>query len=313
MVTVPGKPPLAVTKGLADIGALRPMGSGQFFRAGSLTKLFLANLILQLVDDGRLALEDRVSTFLPDLPGAGRITVRQLLNHTSGLSDYTRDEDFDRLYLTEPRREWGPQELIDIALKNGSTFAPGASWEYSNTNYIILGLVAEGVTGRPLAELLDIYIVDELGLEGTYLATGDDLPAIAARGYRLDRDGRWRDVTILDASSAWAAGGIVTTAPDMCAFIRAMAEGELISQAMLAESLSWQPVPEDQSFDGYGLGIAKRGELVGHTSSIAGFEAAAYYLPAADASLVAWVNGEGTGGTPDRILRAVAAELFAAP
>ena len=166
-----GEEPNIVASGRADLGSGRRMTPLDRFRVGSLTKPMVAIVILQLADEGRLALDDPLARFLPSiLPDGDRITLRQLLNHTSGIGDYTDDPGFLSAVLANPARVWTPQELIAIGAAMPRLFAPGAAdrWDYSNTNYILLGLVAEAAGGQPIATLLRTRVFERVGMASTY-------------------------------------------------------------------------------------------------------------------------------------------------
>jgi D-alanyl-D-alanine carboxypeptidase len=151
--------------GLGDLRANRPARAGDRFRVGSMTKSFVAALVLQLVGEGRLSLDDNLERWLPGLvPSGERITVRQLLNHTSGLYNYSDD-------LPEPPRRFRPRELVAIATGHKPLFTPGTQFSYSNTNYILAGLLVERVTGQPLDDQLEQRIFQPLGLDHTELPT----------------------------------------------------------------------------------------------------------------------------------------------
>jgi D-alanyl-D-alanine carboxypeptidase len=191
--------------GLGDLRANRPARASDRFRIGSVAKLFVATLVLQLVGEGRLRLDDNLERWLPGLvPWGERITVRQLLNHTSGLYDYSDD-------LSGPPHRFRPRGLVAIATGHKPLFAPGTEFSYSNTNYILAGLLVERVTGRRLADQLEQRILEPLGLDDTELPTTQR--AVAGphvRGYAppdedwqvTDGPARLVDVTEMDTS--WA-------------------------------------------------------------------------------------------------------------
>jgi D-alanyl-D-alanine carboxypeptidase len=195
--------------GLGDLRAKRPARAGDRFRIGSVTKSFVATVVLQLVGEGRLRLDDNLERWLPGLvPGGEQITARHLLNHTSGLYNYTDD-------LPEPPRRFRPRELVAIATGHKPLFAPGTQFSYSNTNYIPAGLVVERVTGQRLAAQLRQRILQPLALDGTELPTTERrIAGPHVNGYAPpDEDWRMSDgpgglvnVTEMDTSWAWAAG-----------------------------------------------------------------------------------------------------------
>lgn len=244
-------------------------------RIGSNTKTFVATVILQLVAEGKVKLDDPIDRYLPGVVrGNGndgtRITVRQLLQHTSGLPDYLVKLD------TDGTQHFEPAELVRTALTMRSHFEPGTKWEYSNTNYILAGMLIEKVTGRSTATEITNRIIKPLGLTDTYYPapyeTGIRGPH--PRGYD-QADGKWVDVTDQDPSWGGAAGAMVSTGQDVNRFFTALLGGRLLPPAQLAEMK--RTVPADV-FPGaeYGLGLIRipvscGKELWGHGGSIPGF------------------------------------------
>src|SRR3954447_17938039 len=175
-----------LARGYADRATRRPMRVGDRFRIGSVTKSFAATVVLQLAGEGRLSLDDTVERWLPGaVPGGDAITLRRLLNHTSGLFDYLNDGDKTVLapYLAGHfGHVWTPQALIGVATSHPPNFAPGARWSYSHTGYILLGMVVQAVTGHPLSAELQPRIVAPLGLTGTSLRSSRDIAGRHAHG-----------------------------------------------------------------------------------------------------------------------------------
>ncbi|MDR7273705.1 serine hydrolase domain-containing protein [Catenuloplanes atrovinosus] len=266
-----------LTAGVGDLRTgKRPPADG-YVRIGSNTKTFTAVVVLQLVGEGRVGLDRPVETYLPGLvPDGEHITVRQLLQHTSGLANYTDhlgDEEF-----TEGRHRYRePRELLDIAFAHAPDFAPGAGWRYSNTGYVVLGLLVQRVTGRPLAEQITERVIDRAGLRETYFpGVGDEaIRTPHPRGYLgADRV----DVTEQDPSWGWAAGQMIATPSDLNAFFRALLGGRLLRPAELAEMRRTVDASEGM-WPGarYGLGLASTplscgGLYWGHGGDIPGFE-----------------------------------------
>ncbi|MGW3230734.1 serine hydrolase domain-containing protein, partial [Kitasatospora sp. NPDC001095] len=270
------------TAGVGDLatGAKVPV-DGQV-RIGSNTKAFTAVVVLQLVAEGKLGLDSPVETYLPGLLRGdgidGRdITVRQLLQHTSGLPEYVDKGSI----LAGPKRYYEPRELLDSALAQKAHFAPGTRWEYSNTNYLMAGLIIQKVTGRPLGEEINRRVVDRIGLRHTYFPTPGDMSIHEAhpKGYHRDADGSLRDYTELDPSWGWAAGAVVSTDSDLNSFYAALLGGRLLPAAQLAEMRT--TVPADVVAPGirYGLGLMSRplpcgGVYWGHGGTIPGYDTA---------------------------------------
>jgi D-alanyl-D-alanine carboxypeptidase len=268
--------------GLADLRTRRPMRPGLTYRVGSLTKPFVATVVLQLVAEGKLSLSDTVERWLPGiLPYGDQVTIRQLLNHTSGVPDYVV-EPILTLYGSWPGRfrSWTPQELVALVADQPPDFPPGTAWSYSNTGYILVGLIVEAATGNKLGKELTRRIFRPLGLRDTYFPVNrPDIPGRNARGYSLPLtpqgevpDGPLLDFTIYNPSLAWAAGALVADLDDLARFFRALLGGRLLPSRLLAKMLT--TVPIEPGFR-YGLGLmvieTPSGRLVGHGGSIPGF------------------------------------------
>jgi D-alanyl-D-alanine carboxypeptidase len=264
--------------GVADLRTGRPMRPGLNYRAGSVTKPFVATVVLQLVAQGRLSLSDTVERWLPGmLPYGDQITIRQLLNHTSGVPDYVI-EPLIKLY-TSPHgrfRAWTPRELVALVADQPPLFPPGTAWSYSNTGYVLAGLVVQAATGRTLGQELGRRILRPLGLRETFFPVNrPTIPGHSARGYSLplgQEDGPLLDFTVYNPSLAWAAGNLTSDLGDLERFFRALLGGRLLPSRLLAEMTT--PIDTGQGF-GYGLGLAvidtPSGRLIGHDGAIPGF------------------------------------------
>jgi len=275
------------------------------FRMGSNTKTMVATVILQLVAEHRLRLTDPVEKWLPGLiPNGTAITLRMLLNHTSGLFNYTFDPVVLKAFTGQDTTVWTPRQLIGAAVRHDPMFAPGASYSYSNTNYVTLGLIAEKATGHTLDSLVQERIAGPLHLRNTYLVTGTGAgrsPALA-HGYEPDaahigpllppgvpagttfagpaRPGGYVDTTWNNMSTEWAAGGMVSTAQDWAHFDTALLSGKLLPPALLKEMRSTRPEEADFPHRRYGLGLEEVttpcGTVWGHNGQVAGYSAENY-------------------------------------
>ncbi|KZB80707.1 serine hydrolase domain-containing protein [Amycolatopsis regifaucium] len=262
-------------EGVGNVETRTPFPHGSKFRAASVTKTFVAVVVLQLVAEGKVGLDTPIDRYLPGLVrGNGNdgteITVRQLLQHTSGLYDYVRDLDIDEWR----HRGAEPEELVAIGLAHLPLFAPGTSWSYSNTNYIIAGMLIEKLTGRPVTAEIRNRITAPLGLRDTYLPVrGDErLPSPHARGYAPGPV----DFTGFDPSAAGASGGLISTGEDLNRFYGALVDGHLLPRAQQAEMRRTVPAPVGLPGAEYGLGIASvplscGGRFWGHGGNIVGF------------------------------------------
>ncbi|MEU8819850.1 serine hydrolase domain-containing protein [Actinoplanes sp. NPDC048796] len=272
------------TAGVGDVRTGKPVRPGGQVRIGSNTKTFTAVVVLQLVGEGRVRLDEPIETYLPGLVlGDGidgrRITLRQLLQHTSGLPDYATTYLAKDIFPVQ-HRYVPPRDLLDLALSAKADFAPGQSWAYSNTNYLLAGLLIERVTGRPYGEEVTRRIIRPLGLRHTYLpAIGDQgIREPHPRGYHAATPGgALRDVTILDPSWAWAAGGLIGTTADLNTFFSALVGGRLLRPAQLAEMRKTVPATGMWPGARYGLGLISTplscgGLMWGHGGDIYGYE-----------------------------------------
>jgi len=288
-VWVPGEGSWVEAKGLADVEAEEAVGISNKVRIGSITKTFLATVILQLVDEGGISLDDPLQEYVPEVPGSGEITVRMLLDHTSGIFDYTSDEDFQEAVDAEPLTKWQPQELVDFAISHEPYFAPGQGWQYSNTNYILLGMIVEEVTGNQVGDEMRTHIYERLGLASTSFPEGPEMSGRHSHGYMYsdDQTDLMDITTTFDPSLAWAAGGMISNLGDLEVWAEALATGELLSSATQEERLT---LVDAQQGTQYGLGIVDYKGFLGHGGDIPGFSNAAFYNPSLDVTIVLSLN-----------------------
>jgi len=301
--------------GVADLGGRVPLRAGDGFRAGSITKTFVAVVVLQLVREGRLRLDDTIQRWLPGLVPNGRlVTIRQLLAHTSGIADYTADELFLRRTASEPRRTWTPRELIVRAVRMGPAGSPGERFSYASTNYVLLGLVVERVTGTTVGEQLRRRIFAPLRLRETSFVPGARIPGRHAHGYAPSaHDGivgglaTARDRSSGSASWAWAAGAVVSSAPDLSRFFGALLGGRLLPPSLLG---SMRPAPGAR----YGLGLASFrtpcGPAVGHTGNLLGTVSAAWSRRDGSRRVVAMTNSYPLSPAADTAFRRLLETAF---
>jgi D-alanyl-D-alanine carboxypeptidase len=296
--------------GLAVPARALPLSAGDLFRIGSVTKTFVSTLVLMLQAEGRLSLEDRVSAHVAGLPGGDGITVRQLLNHTSGLFNYTESPEFWAASQAAPGRTYTPQDLVAFAVAHPPYFAPGKGFHYSNTNYIVAGLIAEEAGGAPLAALLRARILDPVGLSHTYL-DGEEpaLPGLVA-GYSRSAQGD-EDVTHANSpTGAWAAGALVSSTDDVNRFVARLVGGELLRSEEMAEMTTWTRTPFPQAPE-YGLGISEHatalGMSYGHMGSIDGYEAWTARVVAKGVTITVLANQDSAGAMniADRLAEAM--------
>jgi D-alanyl-D-alanine carboxypeptidase len=240
--------------------------------------------VLQLVDEGRLSLDDTVQDWLPGiLPYADRVTVRHLLTMSSGVPDHLDARFMTGLYdsWAGRLRTWAPRELVALSASRPLSFAPGTGFEYSNTNYVLAGLIVEAVTGRSLGRELTRRVFQPLGLRNTsFPVTWPAIPGPSAHGYSLPLDpnqgpveGDLVDMTLLNPSFAWAAGNVVSDVDDLTRFLSGLLTGRLLPPALLAEMKTG--VDAGDPTVQYGMGIqtiqTPCGPVLGHDGAIPGF------------------------------------------
>jgi D-alanyl-D-alanine carboxypeptidase len=242
LVTTPGGPPgaiavvqqgeeqIVVTRGVSNLISGKQISVQDHMRIASTAKAYSGAAALSLVDQGILSLDDRISTLLPDLPNAwGQVTLEQLLNHTSGLPDFTKNNQFRNTFIAAPHKEVSPRQLLKFIQNEGLKFPPGSRYEYSNTDNIVVGLMCEAASRISYEEVLQLYVFDRLGLSKTSLPPGFLMPGSYIRGYEVAPNEPTEDVsTIASASWAWASGGIVSTPHDMNQFIRGLCRRKII-------------------------------------------------------------------------------------
>jgi D-alanyl-D-alanine carboxypeptidase len=294
---------IRVAGGHGNLARRTPLRASDRFRVGSSTKSFVATVVLQLAGERKLALGDSVERWLPGLvPNGGQITVRQLLNHTSGLADYAPDEDetFIGRVLANRRKAWQPRELVALGTARRPLFAPGAGWSYSNTGWILLGLIVEAASGNPLETELRERVFEPLRLRATSFDTRPRIAGRHAHGYsRLGAQRRF-DISVLNQSWAWAAGAIVSTAGDLARFYRALLAGRLLRPELLADMKTTVATPSPVQRYGLGLIMTRLpcGVYWGHGGETLGYQSFADSRADRKRQLIIAVNADQSLLTP---------------
>ena len=323
---VPGKGTYIVAKGKADLKTGAPMRVEDKFGAGSVTKSMVGTVLLQLVDEGKLKLDDKVSQYFPAVPNGQNITIRELLNMTSGLFNYTENTDFLAAVVANPRRKWAPEELVKFGTSKAPYFAPGKGWYYCNTNTILVGLLIEKLTGRKLEDEVKSRIIDRLGLVNTSFPENPGITAPYAHGYMYDPETKQyaeTDSTQINPSALWAAGAMISNVPDLEVWAQALGSGRLISKAMQEERTQFvdqvPPLPSgipetaDGMDPGYGLAIVKydnTDNFIGITGRTTSWDNQTFYLPSENAVLVVFTNTRTTTGDGPLFFATVAKIIF---
>jgi D-alanyl-D-alanine carboxypeptidase len=313
------------TSGFADVAAKRRLTADTEFAVASISKTFLAALILVLEDEGRLDLEAPVTTYLPALTVNPAITIRQLLDHTSGLHDFFYDPEIDEALLADRTRTWTAEEALLYVGK--PYFEPGAGWHYSNTNYVILGMVAEAVGGAPLAEQLRTRFLAPLGLDHTHYQGVEKPLGPVARAYRFSGPGlRLRPIPLSDGSNivpftsvvtaAGSAGSVASTADDLVTWAKALYGGRLLSPASLTAMVADVAVtaPFKPSIP-YGLGVQAATvdgrPTLGHSGRLLGSRTVVRWLP--DQGMAIAVLTNQSRNDPNLVARALLRVVLGTP
>lgn len=253
--------------GLANVRVGTPVSTADHFRIGSVTKTFVATIVLRLAARGKLHLSDTIQRWLPGLvPNGSRITIRQLLNHSSGIADYCSLPTYPT--LCSPRdhamtKRWTQQQLVQLGATAAPTFQPRKGWAYSNTGYVLLGMIIERVTGRSLAQELQRQIYRPLGLRKTSFPTTTAMPSPYSHGYDVSANGYWPlDLTETSPTIAWGAGAMVSTLGNLASFMQAVMSARLFPARLLKQmqaptplSLSGSPDSLGPQFGSYGYGL----------------------------------------------------------
>ena len=263
------------------------------FRIGSITKTFTATLLLILADEKKLGLDDPVSKYVAWVPNGDKITLRMLADMTSGLHSYTEDDAWVKIAFSNFKRVWTPRELVDVGIKHAPDFPPGQGWHYSNTNYVLLGMILEQVTGKKIQDSFDEKLFKPLKLKATSWPVGAALPKPHAHGTTVQTpDDKLDDATHRNPSWAFTAGALISTLGDLKRWVESYATGTLLSAEMQKERLTWMTMPPNTPERAYGIGIGTDRGWLGHTGELPGYNCSAYYLPDKKAVIVVMVNSD---------------------
>lgn len=268
-----------------------PMDINQTYRIASNTKTFTGTVLLQLVGEGKISLNDKVTKYFPQYAAASGITLTMLANMTSGLFDYCDDDSWFTGCKATPLRIWAPTELADLSLSHPLLFTPGTQYKYTNTNTILLGMIIEKVTGNKLATEINNRIVTPLQLKNTgYMASGTALPGNHGRGYDFGELGITGDVTeSYDVSNSGAAGAVYSTPHELQLFVESMVEGGLLPDSLQNRRLN-KDFNQFGPVQSYGLCLSKMGSFYGHNGVIWGYVSSMYHSPDKQCTVIIYYN-----------------------
>lgn len=286
------------TSGTSGAGRTTPMTRNDHTRIGSITKTFTVTALLQLAEKGTLSLDDPIGKYVPGVPNAETATLANLATMTSGIPSYTLTESFTDAFFADPTQVYQPQQLVDVVKGQDPFFAPGAKFDYSNTNTVLLGMVIEQVTGKSIQEVFSEQILAPLGLQQTsFPAASPDLPTPYLSGIteQGQAKGATADATNWNPSWAFTAGEMISTLDDLHVWSKALATGEGLLGAeyakMRLDSLTTN-VAGNTGERSYGLGFGRANGWIGHTGELPGYNTTEYYSPDLQTSIVVMVNSD---------------------
>lgn len=292
--------------GYSDREAKTLMKPSDLMLQGSVGKTYAAALVMQLIKEGKIRLDDRIEKYLGKekwfarLPNSKEITVRMLMNHTSGLVRYEFKEEFARDLTANPDKVWKPEELISYIFDTKAPFEAGKGWDYSDTNYIVLGMIIERVTGKRYYDLVRKRILGPLNLENTVPSDGRVIRGLV-QGYAgegnpfggtdaMMRDGKF----VINPQFEWTGGGMASTTEDLARWAKAMYEGRAFDAKLLPQMFDGVPAPMLGTETKYGLGVIIRptpfGTSYGHSGFFPGYLTEMIYLPERKIALAIQVN-----------------------
>jgi D-alanyl-D-alanine carboxypeptidase len=311
-VWVPGHAPWKIAQGVADVQTQRPISLSDYFPIRSVTKSFTVTVLLQLVRDGAVSLDDWLDRYVPGIPNGDRITLTQLAAMESGVKDYSQVDAFLEKFIANPGIAWTPQQLIAYAVSESPVFDPGAQYDYSNSNTVLLGLVIEKVTQVPLVEAYRARIFEPLQLAHTSYPSEIELPDPHPTPYSLDTvTGAVDEQPLINPTSLGASGGMVSTLDDLAAWGDALGSGQLLTpELQMQRTTHSRAATNGPEYDLYGLGIGSVQGWWGHTGSGVGFQAAVFRDPRTGTTIAVLVNATPTA-SPGRELN-LAQEIFVA-
>jgi D-alanyl-D-alanine carboxypeptidase len=313
-VVIPGEGVWSGGSGLADRATKARVTGRTPFPIASVTKTFVATLAIKLADEGRLRLDDRLDRWLPDWPNADRITLRQLLNHTSGVANFEQriDGPYQRAVDAHPTKLWSPQQTLSYARK--PEFAPGSRWEYNNANYILAGLAIERATGSTVARLLRRELFAPLKLDDVVLQPQGRIRGTPAHGYGGFTAAERRDLRAAGtrfipydslASSAWTGGAIAASAESVARWGDALLRGHILSAAGRKQQQTFIPVEAGRV--AYGLGLTRllspelATDVLGHDGAVPGFGSSLWHLPGEGITAAVLANANDSSHATRRI------------
>ncbi len=290
-VWVPGRGSFVRALGTSDQRTAAPLRLDDHFRIASITKSFVATTVLRMVDQHRLSLRDKLSSYVTGIPNGNQITIAELLNMTSGIYDYVNDSALLRAYNKDPLLSFGLKDVVAVIKRHEPLFAPGTDVAYDNSNYYLLGVIAARAAHEPIQRLIKTEILDPLGMTHTSYATTSELPAPFSHGYLNQPNFPRQDVTMSNPAFAGGAGAMISTLGDLRIWAKALGTGSLLSPALRDLQRQTRVLSKSPKVIlSYGMGLTDINGLLGHDGAINGYGSAMFYLPSAKATIVVLAN-----------------------
>ncbi|MBA3669520.1 MAG: serine hydrolase [Sphingomonas sp.] len=300
--------------GMADIAAKRRITQTSVFRLGSITKQFASAVVLQLVQEGRLKLTDPIGKYLKDYPNGSNITVREILNHTSGIQDYTEIEGF--MVEDNTDKPYTTAQLLALFKDLPAVSKPGEKWAYNNSGYILVGALIEAVTGNSWASEVDRRIARPLGLKSIQYGINERSNPLMATGYTAGEDKSVKPAIKIDMTVPGAAGALDGDVGDLARWADALHHGKVVSAPLYAEMIAPTKLP-DGHLENYGYGLApgtlSDAPTIGHSGGIFGFLTDSLYFPKEDLFIAAFANSDSPETSPTVVVRRLGALAIGLP
>ncbi len=290
-------------RGFADLGRRTPVRLSDEFGIRSITKSFTVTVILELVAEGRLRLDDKVAKYVAGVPNGHLITLRQLANMTSGLADYSNNKAFVDKFSANFRYRWTDAELLSYAFRQKPEFDPGTQYSYSNTNTVLLGVIAAKVTGKPFAKVIEQRILARLHLGDTHYLFGSTVPRPRSLNYVYDEDtDRYLNLPV-SFTSQGPAGALSSNLNDLRRWGEALVDGRFLPPYLQRQRFAGRPPTNGPEYDQYGLGMGELDGFWGHTGSGLGYQGLVMHHPKSHETVVILINTSRYEDIPAQIFR----------
>jgi D-alanyl-D-alanine carboxypeptidase len=311
-VWFPGQGTWLHAGGIGDLTTGAPVRLDDHVRIASITKTFVATVVLQLVDEDLIGLDDPLEDYVPGVPNGAQITIRQVLGMDAGIADYIAVPELAKEYAVNPLIDFGPDQILEVIRESTPDFAPGEAVRYSNSNYILLGFVIEAASGRSPEVAITERILAPLDLSETSFPRTPIMPEPYMHGYFSAKLGDpLIDVTRSNPAFLWTAGAIISTLHDMRTWAIALADGSLLTPATQQSRLKTRVLTTAPTPLGYGLGVLTFNGLIGHSGGIPGYSSWLLHDPATALTVVIVINRSAeTGEAADLFVRDILALLL---